>query len=128
MSNSSIWSIGKTTRWYHSRPEWTWEWWQWRGTPHFSKLQHSDCFVLYPRHILGVGILTPMQRCSWCILQLPANWTTKYFSSSKKKFEELLEWWWQWWWLFLLIIYVLYLPVSSKLTWVIYFYNSDNHF
>ena len=25
---------------YHSGPEWTWERWQWRGTPHFPNLQH----------------------------------------------------------------------------------------
>ena len=23
-----------------SGPEWTWEWWQWRGTPHSPKSQH----------------------------------------------------------------------------------------
>ena len=28
-------------RCYHSRPEWTWERWQWRSTPHSPKLQHS---------------------------------------------------------------------------------------
>ena len=27
-------------RCYHSGPEWTWEQWQWRGTPHSPKLQH----------------------------------------------------------------------------------------
>ena len=27
-------------RWYHSRLEWTWEWWQWRGTWHSPKLQY----------------------------------------------------------------------------------------
>ena len=25
---------------YHAEPEWTWERWQWRGTPHSQKLQH----------------------------------------------------------------------------------------
>ena len=24
----------------HSRPEWSWDWWQWRGILHFSELQH----------------------------------------------------------------------------------------
>ena len=33
---SSIWPI----RCYHSGQEWTWERWQWRGTPHSPKLQH----------------------------------------------------------------------------------------
>ena len=27
-------------QWYHSGLEWTWEWWQWRGTLHSPKLQH----------------------------------------------------------------------------------------
>ena len=31
----------------------------------------SDCFVSYPGHSLGRG-LTPLQRCSWCILQPPS--------------------------------------------------------
>ena len=57
--NDSTWEIGQTLkmislvvkqfylahRWdpikcYDSRPECTWEWWQWRSTPHFPKLQH----------------------------------------------------------------------------------------
>ena len=38
---SSIQPIDRTLiRCYHSRPEWTWEQWQWRGTPHSQKLQH----------------------------------------------------------------------------------------
>ena len=28
----------------------------------------SDCFVSYPKYLFG-GSLTPLQRCSWCILQ-----------------------------------------------------------
>ena len=39
---------------YDSAPEWTWEWWQWRGTPHSSKLQHywSLTVRLYQGHSL----------------------------------------------------------------------------
>ena len=38
---SSIWPIDrKPIRCYHSGPEWTWEWWQWRGTLHSPKPQH----------------------------------------------------------------------------------------
>ena len=33
---SSIWPIEP----YHSEPEWTWEWWQWRFTQHSPKRQH----------------------------------------------------------------------------------------
>ena len=37
----SIQPIDKTLiRCYYSGPEWTWEWWQWRGIPHSRKLQH----------------------------------------------------------------------------------------
>ena len=48
--------ISDPIRCYHSKPEWTWEWWQWRGTLHSPKLQHywsltlSDCLVSYPGH------------------------------------------------------------------------------
>ena len=28
----------KSIRCYHSGSEWTWEWWQWKGTPHSPKL------------------------------------------------------------------------------------------
>ena len=38
---SSIWPIDRTLiRCYHSGPEWIWEWWQQRSTPHSPKLQH----------------------------------------------------------------------------------------
>ena len=32
---------------YHSEPEWTREWWQWRGTLHFPKLQHHFFFFFF---------------------------------------------------------------------------------
>ena len=35
----SVWPIDMTIRCYHSRPEWTWEQWQWRDTPHSLNLQ-----------------------------------------------------------------------------------------
>ena len=46
-------------RCYHSGTEWTWERWQWRGTPHSPKIQH--CWnltirlfsVIYSEHLLG---------------------------------------------------------------------------
>ena len=41
MHFSSIWPRDRTfIKCYHSGPEWTWEWWQWRGYPTFPKLQH----------------------------------------------------------------------------------------
>ena len=39
--SSFIWPIDRTLiRCYHSRPGWTWEQWQWKGTPNSPKLQH----------------------------------------------------------------------------------------
>ena len=42
-------------RYYHSRSEWTWEWWQWRGTPHSPVCQNWSLtircsLVSYPGH------------------------------------------------------------------------------
>ena len=73
MSNSSIWPPDRTlsgaTTPGLSRP---WEQRRWRGTLH--SLNHktwaasSDGLVSYPKHSLRQG-LTPLQRCSWRILQ-----------------------------------------------------------
>ena len=46
MSSSSIWPMDRTLRCCHSGPEWTWEQWQWRCTPHFPKLQHYWNFTI----------------------------------------------------------------------------------
>ena len=72
---SSIWPIDRTLiRCYYSGPEWTWERWQWRGTPHSPKLQHCwnltiRLFSAISRTLIGGGGLTPLQRSSRCILQ-----------------------------------------------------------
>ena len=56
-------------RCYHSGPEWTWEKWQWRGTPNSSKLQHHWNLtirlfsVIYRALIEGGGRLTYYSRC-----------------------------------------------------------------
>ena len=59
-------------RCYHSGSEWTWEQWQWRGTWHSPNLQgwHLTIrwFSVISRTLIGGG-LTPLQRCSQCILQ-----------------------------------------------------------
>ena len=61
---------------YHSRPEWTWEWWEWRNTPHSPKLQHYliltiRLFSVISGTLVGgdEGGLTRLQRCSQCFLQ-----------------------------------------------------------
>ena len=57
-----------------SGPEWTLEQWQWKGTPHSPKIQHYwtltiRLFSLIIRTLIRGG-LTPLQKCSRCILQL----------------------------------------------------------
>ena len=46
----------------------------------------SDCLVSYPGHSWGVGS-SPLQRCSWCILQ-PQPTGPNLFLISDKHFEE----------------------------------------
>ena len=61
---------------YHSSSEWTWERWQWKGTPHSTKLQHYYQIVeCYIQDTCRGGGLTPLQRCSRCILQPPLQLT-----------------------------------------------------
>ena len=64
----------KTVRCCHSRPEWTWEQWQWCVAPHSPKLQPQwnftiRLFSVIIRILLGAGSLTLLQRCSRSILQ-----------------------------------------------------------
>ena len=59
-------------RCYHSRPEWTWEQWQWRCAPDSPEPQHHwnitlRLFSIISRTLIGGGLI-PMQRCSQCIL------------------------------------------------------------
>ena len=56
---------------YHSGPEWTWEQWHWRCTPHSPKPQHywNLSMRLFSVISSGGGGLTPLQWCSRCILQ-----------------------------------------------------------
>ena len=37
---NSIWPIDRSLSGATSGPEWNWEWWQWRGSPHSTKLQY----------------------------------------------------------------------------------------
>ena len=59
-------------RCYHFGPELAREWWQWRGTQHSLWLQYLwnftiRLFSVISGHLLGKS--SPLQRCSWCILQ-----------------------------------------------------------
>ena len=60
-------------RCYHSKLEWTWEWWQWRGTLHYPKISHYWSLSIRLFHIISGkfvvgGSLTPLQRCNHYIL------------------------------------------------------------
>ena len=66
---SSIWPIDRILiRCYHSGPEWAWERWQWRGTLHSLKLQHSWNLIIRLFSVISRGSYW-LQRCSRCILQ-----------------------------------------------------------
>ena len=42
-----------------------------------TRASPSDCFVSYPEHLFRGGGLTPLQRCSQCILSpRPTNWAS----------------------------------------------------
>ena len=61
-------------------PEWTWKQWQWRSIPYSPNLKGLGlsirCFNVISKILVGVcvwGGLTPLQRCSRCILQLQST-------------------------------------------------------
>ena len=62
-------------RFKHSRLDWAWVWWQWRGTPYSPTLQHDwsltiRLFSVISRLLIVGGVLHTQQRCSQYILQL----------------------------------------------------------
>ena len=68
--------------------EWTWEQWQWRGAPYSPRPQHYwgltiRLFSVISGHLLRS--LTPLQKCSQCILQLKPTrqFLNLYFYSFK---------------------------------------------
>ena len=58
---------------YHSGPEWTWEWCQWTVTSHSSKLQHYWNLTIRLFSVINktlvVGGLTSLQRSRRCTLR-----------------------------------------------------------
>ena len=65
-------------RCYHSGPEWTWERWQWRDTPHSPKLQHCwnltiILFSVISGHLLGGGSYPSAEKQS-VYSTAPADW------------------------------------------------------
>ena len=80
MQFSSIWSIDRTLiRSYHSEPEWTWEWWLWRGTPHSPKLQHYwnltiRLFSVISRTLVGSRSY-PSTEMQSVYSTAPSNWS-----------------------------------------------------
>ena len=78
-------------RFYHSGPEWTWEQWQRRGTPHFANLQHYWSFTIWlftdiSRTTLvcvqGGGLTVPYSQLMLC-----AKWT---YNVHKDRFRKNL--------------------------------------
>ena len=101
---SSIWPIYRTlVRCYYSEPEWTYEWFQWRGTLHSPKLQHYWNLTIRLFHVIsripvGEG-LTPLQRYSWCILQpQPTGQLSKSQQPDERWVDKIhhLIYWYAW--------------------------------
>ena len=67
-------------------PQWTWEWRQWRGTPHSPKLQHCwnltiRLFCFIPRTLI-VGGSYPSAEKQSVYFTAPANWAIDIQSES----------------------------------------------
>ena len=55
---SSIQHIDMTLiRYYHCGPEWTWEWLQWRGTPHSPKPQHCWNLTIWLFSVISMTLV-----------------------------------------------------------------------
>ena len=84
MQFSSIWPRDRTIRCYHSQPEWSWERWQWRGTPHSPKLQHYwnltiRLFSVLSRILIARGVLPPLLLCREAVsVFYSPSWLGKY--------------------------------------------------
>ena len=80
---------------YHTVWEWTWERWQCRGTMNSRKLWHYcnltiRLFSVISRTIVWGG-LTPLLRCSRCILQpQPTGWI--YYTLEKNTRRKTFMW------------------------------------
>ena len=59
-------------RGYHSGPEWTWEQWQWRSTPHSQKLHQIVLCSIQDTHCGGGGVL-PHSRDIVCVFYSPSR-------------------------------------------------------
>ena len=99
-------------RCYHSGPEWTWERWQWRGTPHSPKLQHCwnltiRLFSVISGHSLGgesypseemqlVYSTAPVwykciMHCQWFYNRNELNIIKKEIDSDQELMQALIE-------------------------------------
>ena len=80
MSYSSIWPI--VIRCYHSKPEWTWERWQWRDTPHSPKCLYYwnltiKLLCVIPRTLVREGSC-PYAEIQSVYFIAEANWAKKF--------------------------------------------------
>ena len=69
---------------YHSRPEWTWEQWHWKDTPHSpqsSSITGSsplNCLMSYPGHSLRESYL--FEETQSVYSAIPANWANAFLA------------------------------------------------
>ena len=116
MSNSSIWPIGEqilhtdpshtwlrvslwsqaecTVKCYHSGSVWTYEQWQWRGTPHSPKLQHYWRLTIRLFNVNtgnSLGKSYPSAEMQSVYSAAPADWAEKGKRRKKRKEEEKKE-------------------------------------
>ena len=93
---SSIQPIDRTLfRCYHSEPEWTWEQWQWRGTPHSPKLQHCwnltiRLFSVISRTLVGGGSYPSAEKQS-VYSTAPADWAMSVFPQPAAQLSVLKQ-------------------------------------
>ena len=86
-------------RCYHSRPQWTWEKWQWKGTLHSPKLQHNWNLTIRLFSVISVtlvdGGLSTLQRSSRRILmtQQHAVWEAQPWSNQDPERNSYLCYW-----------------------------------
>ena len=68
-------------RFYHSRPEWTWERWQWNGSPHSLKLQHYWNLTIWLFSVIYTTFVGgyPFAKQQLMYSTAPAHWTTMIY-------------------------------------------------
>ena len=84
------WPINKkgSIRCYHSKSEWTWEWWQWKRTPHSLKLLTIRLFHVISKTLIGGG-----EGVSYSSAEMQSVYSTAPATWAKSPLRYLLESW-----------------------------------